>query len=118
MDSIATDINVDVVKYNAYAQKRYEVFSGTEREKLKELADLVVQKENPKRYELAAQCLKEIYEYSKQSDNWYNFLGCAVELLNPSQKVHLDFKKDNPLINDIYEKINYPLEDGHSDDDV
>ena len=113
INCIAMDIPVDLVKYNEYVQRRCQAFSGIEREKLQKLANVVVQKENPKRYELVAICLKEIYEHSKQLD----FLGCAIELLNPSKTIHLDFNKDNSSVSDIYEKINYPLEDGPSEDD-
>ncbi|MBR1734875.1 MAG: hypothetical protein IJ730_05450 [Alphaproteobacteria bacterium] len=118
MNSVAMDAKVDwESEYKAYAQRRCEAYSGTEREMLKELADVAVQKENPQRYELVAQRLKEIYEYSDKIEKCYNFLGCAIELLNPSKTIHLDFDKNNSSVYDIYEKINYRVEDGPSEED-
>ena len=61
---VAMDAGVDwESKYKAYAQRRCEAFKETERKMLKELADIAIQKENPHRYELVAQCLEKIYEW-------------------------------------------------------
>ena len=89
---VAMDVEVDwESKYKTYAQRRCEAFTGTEQEMLKELADLAAQKENAQRYELIAQCLEKIYEYSYKTEKWYNFLGCSIQLLDPSNTFHLGF---------------------------
>ena len=116
---IAMDNTVDWTnEYKKYAQSWYECFSGTEREMLKKLSDIVAQKENDKRYELVAQCLKEIYEYSERSEKELNFLGCSISLLDPSNTFHRDFNQNNPLLIDILDKINYQVGDGPEDSDI
>ena len=115
---VAMDAEVDwESKYKAYAKGRCEAFTGTEQEMLKELADVAVQKENPKRDELVAQCLEKIYKHSDETEKWYTFLGCSVELLDPSNTFHLDFNLKAPLLKDIIRKIGDQVDDGPSEDD-
>lgn len=115
---VAMDVEVDwASKYKAYAKGRCEAFTGTEREMLKELADIAVQKENPQRYELVVQCLEKIYEYSYKAEKWYSFLGCSTQLLDPSNTFHLDFNLKAPLLKDIIRKIGYQVDDRPSEDD-
>ncbi len=113
---MAMDIEL-VNKYEKYAKSWCECFRGQEREMLQKLSKAVVQKENSQRYELVAQCLKEIYEYSEKSERELNFLGCSISLLDPSNTFHRDLNQNNPLLVDILEKINYRVEDGPSEDD-
>lgn len=115
---VAMDAEVDwESEYKAYAQRRCEAFPETEQKMLKELADVAAQKENSQRYELVAQCLEKIYEYSKKSERELNFLGCSISLLDPSNTFHRDLNQNNPLLVDILEKINYQVDDGPSEDD-
>ena len=84
-NGVAMDVKVDwESKYKAYARRRCEDFSGTERKMLEKLADVVVQKGNPKRYELVAQFLEKIYKHSNETDKWYNFLETTGSLLTRS----------------------------------
>ena len=115
---VAMDAEVDwESKYKAYAQRRCEAFTGTEREMLEKLADVAAQKENAQRYELVAQCLEKIYEYSYKPEKWYNFLETTGSLLDPHKTFHLDFDDTNRWVIDILDKIDYRISDGPSEDD-
>ena len=113
---IAMDNTVDWTnEYKKYANNLTLVLEGG---MLQKLSDIVAQKENDKRYELVAQCLKEIYEYSERSEKELNFLGCSISLLDPSNTFHRDFNQNNPLLIDILDKINYQVGDGPEDSDI
>ena len=101
----------DLIDYQKYAQKIYDLFAGEERDLLVKLSEIVPQKENEKRYELIAKCLEEIWKYRLQSEDDFIFLALASDLLDFHNTFHMDFDEKNPLVKDVLERISYVIDD-------
>ena len=106
------DQTADLKDYQKFAQEIYETFTGKDRELLLKLSEIVLQKENNKRYELAAQCLKEIWEYRDQSEDGLNLLILSMHLLDTDNTFNLYFDENNPFVKDILDKMNAETRDG------
>ena len=102
----------DLKDYQKFAQEIYEAFTGKESELLRKLSEIVLQKENIQRYELATQCLKEIWEYSDKSEKKRTFLDLSWHLLDTDNTFNLYFDENNPLVKDILEKMDADTRDG------
>ena len=113
-DSInQAEITTDYVKrYQKFALKICNAFTGKEHELLCKLSEVFPQKENNERYKLVAQCLKEILDYRHQSEKKLTFLTLSGHLLDFDNTFHLDFDENHPLVKDFIEKLDVLTMDG------
>ena len=103
-NKIGEQVN-DMIKYQKYAQRVCDVFTGKEQKLLLALSEIVPQKENEKRYELVAKCLEEIWGYKNQSRDSYTLLMLTGHLLDFHNTFHTDFNGNNPLVKDAIDRI-------------
>ncbi len=115
---VAMDAEVDWTnEYKKHAQIWYKGFPEKEQEMLRNLSEIIAKKEDLERYELAAQCFKQIYDYSKQSKRRFDFLESSIGLLDSRNTFHRDFDMKHVLVKEILKTIESQIEDGPSEDD-